>query len=233
MLAKDWLPSGARGYERGTETTPAEEDGVGGLRDLVREYEAKRFPLDRRLDLHGEGPNAARDRALRFIQSRAHEEPGQELLLVVERGRPPGRSAGPVQTAVEKLLRELEGGLIDWWQPFGPGSVALRVSDEPRLHPLRPDTPPPVEGEGRTPETSGTALLALHHDIPPELLDTAHRAAELRRSRESISVGMMDAVLRRVWIEAQASAMQERVGFREALEWILEEEEARAKEEME
>jgi hypothetical protein len=205
---------------------------VGGLGDLAREYEAKHFPITRRLDLHGEGPEAARERALRWIQSYAHEEPGQELLLVVERGGRPGHRATPVRLAVEALLRELEGRLIDWWQPFGPGSLALRVSEYPRMRALRPETAPP-EGDGRTPETAGAAPLALHHDIPPELLDTARLAAELRRSREDISVGMMDAVLRRVWIEAQATAMEERIGFDVALARILDDERSRAVAELE
>ena len=51
------------------------------LDDLAREYEARRFPPTRRLDVHGEGPTAARDRALRWIQMHAHENPGTERLL--------------------------------------------------------------------------------------------------------------------------------------------------------
>jgi hypothetical protein len=197
------------------------------LDDLAREYEARRFPQSRRLDVHGEGPAAARERALRWIQSHAHEEPGQELLLIVERGRRPGRPATPVRLAVEKLLRELEGKLIDWWQSFGPGSLAVRVTLEPRMHLASEGPRPDPLHDGRTPETAGAALLALHHDIPDELLDLAHRAAELRRVREGISVPMLDAVLRRVWIEAQAIAMEERVDFRPALERILQEERSR------
>jgi hypothetical protein len=65
---------------------------VAGLHDLAREYEAQRFPPTRRLDLHAEGPQVARDRALHWIQSFAHEQPGAELLLIVERGGRPARS---------------------------------------------------------------------------------------------------------------------------------------------
>lgn len=204
---------------------------MAGLHDLAREYEARRFPPTRRLDLHGEGPAVARERALHWIQSRAHEAPGEELLLIVERGGRPGRPASPVRSAVERLLEELQGRLIDWWQQFGPGSLAVRIADDPNMLPARDAPPPDPTDEGRTPETAGTALLALTHDIPDDLMDLALPAAELRRDREGISVRLLDAVLRRVWIEAQALAMSERVTFRKALRTILDEERARASEE--
>jgi hypothetical protein len=193
---------------------------VPGFDNLAREYEARRFPPNRRLDLHGDGPAAARDLALLWIQSYAHEEPGAELLLIVDRAPRPGRPASPVRVAVEKLLEELDGKLISWWQQFGSGRLALRISSEPNM---RPAPPPRVEpaGEGRTPETAGTAILALHHDIPDALLDIATEAAELRRDREEISVGLMDVILRRIWIEAQAAAMTERIPTAEALRRIL------------
>jgi hypothetical protein len=191
-------------------------------RDLSREYEARRYPEARRLDLHGEGPAAARERALQWIQSHAHEEPGQELLLIVERGRRPGRPPGPVRKAVERLLVELQGRLIEWWQDFGTGALAVRIADEPSM--LLQGAAKPVQTDGRTPETSGAALLEVQHDIPQELLELAMRIAEARRDRERLSVGLMDVVLRRVWIEAQAEAMGERIGFDEALEGLLERE---------
>lgn len=205
---------------------------MAGLHDLAREYEARRFPPTRRLDLHGEGPAVARQRALHWIQSRAHEAPGEELLLIVERGGRPGRPTSPVRSAVERLLEELQGHLIDWWQQFGPGSLAVRIADDPNMLPGRDAPLPDPSDEGRTPETAGTALLALHHDIPDELMELALPAAELRRDREGISVRLLDAVLRRVWIEAQALAMSERVSFRQALRSILESERARAREEL-
>lgn len=188
-------------------------------RDLSREYEARRYPEARRLDLHGEGPAVARERALQWIQSHAHEEPGQELLLIVERGRRPGRPPGPVRKAVERLLVELQGRLIEWWQDFGTGALAVRIADDPRMLPQTGATP--VRTDGRTPETAGAALLAVQNDIPEELLALATRIAEARRDRERLSVGLMDVVLRRVWIEAQAEAMGERIGFDEALERLL------------
>ncbi|HST62916.1 MAG TPA: hypothetical protein VLK84_29685, partial [Longimicrobium sp.] len=77
------------------------------LNELSREYEARHFPPTRRLDLQGEGPETARQRALRYIQSFAHEQPGAELLLIVERGRKPGGRRGPIRTSVEALLDEL------------------------------------------------------------------------------------------------------------------------------
>ena len=205
---------------------------MAGLGDLAREYEARRFPPARRLDLHGEGPLAARERALRWIQSYAHEEPGQELLLIVERGRRPGRPPTPGRGAVERLLHELQGRLIDWWQIFGEGSLALRIAADPRMHPFGPEAPDDPRDEGRTPETAGAAVLATHHDIPDELMGTASRAAELRRQREGLSVGLLDVVLRRIWIEAQAEAMGKRIDFAKALERILEEERRRAAEEI-
>lgn len=195
---------------------------MSDFRDLSREYEARRFPEARRLDLHGEGPAAARERALRWIQSYAHEEPGQELLLIVERGRRPGRPATPVRKAVERLLDELQGRLVEWWQDFGTGGLALRVADHPRMLPEGPRPRP--EGEGRTAETAGAAPLAAHHDIPDELLGLATRVAETRRDREGLSPGLMEVVLRRVWIEAQAMAMGERISFEEALAALLERE---------
>jgi hypothetical protein len=124
---------------------------------------------------------------------------------------------------VERLLGELQGKLIEWWQEFGPGSLALRIAHEPNMFPA---PPPRVEppNEGRTPETAGTALLALHHDIPDELMELARTAAELRRDREEISVKLLDVVLRRIWIEAQAAAMTERISTERALRRILAEE---------
>lgn len=200
---------------------------MAGLHDLAREYEARRFPAARQLDLHGDGPRAARDRALQWIQSYAHEEPGQEVLLIVERGQRPGRPATPVRQAVETLLDELGGKLVDWWQRFGQGSIAVRIAAEPTMRPFAAEEAPVEEGDGRTPETAGVALLALHHDIPDELLDLAERAAELRRTREGVSVRLMDTVLRRVWIEAQAEAMEQRVSWEAALRRLLEVERGR------
>lgn len=202
-----------------------------GLNDLSRAYEARHFPPTRRLDLHGEGPQAARERALQWIQSRAHERPGEELLLIVERGRRAGGHKGPVRQAVEKLLQQLTGGLLEWWQPFGPGSLAVRVAADPRLLPRPAPTPRPAQGEGRTPETAGAGLLAPDDDIPEELLPLAQRIAELRREREALSVGLLEVMLRRVWIEAQAIAMAERVGWETALQRLLREEQARLLEE--
>lgn len=203
---------------------------MAGLGDLARDYEAKRFPPTRRLDVHGEGPRVASERTLRWIQSFAHEEPGAELLVVVERGRGPRRPATPVRREVEKLLRELEGRLIEWWQVFGEGSLAVRVAADPRMWRSASPAPEPPD-DGRPADTAGIALRALEHDVPDELLDLAGRAAELRRTREGISIGMTDVVLRRVWIEAQADAMTRRVGFEHALEAILAEERRRATEE--
>lgn len=200
---------------------------MAGLHDLSREYEARRFPPTRRLDLHAEGPHTARDRALRWIQSFAHEQPGAELLLIVERGGRPGRPAAPVRQAVEGLLEELRGGLIEWYQPFGTGSLAVRLAAVPRMTPVGPATPSASPDEGRTPDTAGAAPLATHHDIPEELMGVARRAAELRRVREGISVGLMGVVLRRIWIQTQAIAMEERIPFDRALNRILREEQAR------
>lgn len=203
---------------------------MAGLHDLAREYEAQRFPPTRRLDVHAEGPQVARERALRWIQSFAHEQPGAELLLVVERGQSAGRAATPVRRAVEGLLRELQGKLIDWSQSFGPGSLAVRVALDPDMRPSGSGPAEPV-GEGRTPETAGAAPLALHHDIPEELLDLARRAAELRRVREGLSVGVIEVILRRIWIETQAAAMEERIPFEQAMRRILHEERERMLEE--
>lgn len=196
------------------------------LNELSREYEARHFPPTRRLDLQGEGPDTARQRALRWIQSFAHEQPGTELLLIVERGRKPGGRKGPVRAAVETLLDELRGGLVEWWQPFAEGSLALRIAAQPHRWmppPPRPDDPT----EGRTDETAGRAYLHPQADIPGELLPLAQRAAELRRTREGQPVGLADVVLREVWIEAQAAAMTDRTDWGSALQAIARREEAR------
>lgn len=192
--------------------------------DLSREYGARRYPPTRRLDVQGEGPETARQRALRWIQSFAHEQPGADLLLVVERGR--GARRGAVRVSVEKLLAELQGGLIEWWAPFGDGSLALRVSLDPRMQRLagRPAEP---AGEGRTEETAGAAYVRPQDDIPPELLPLAGRAAELRRVRDGLPVGVTEVIMRRLWIEAQAAAMTERTSWEDALRSIVQAEEAR------
>lgn len=198
-----------------------------GLSDLMREYERARYPEDRRLDVHAEGPGVARDRALRWIQSHAHEAPGEDLLLIVERGARPGRQPGPVEIAVRELLGQLQGRLIDWWQPFAPGSLAVRVAVEPRMQVPNERAVEPA-GEGRTAETAGAARPHPAADIPAELLPMATRAAELRLERESLSIRLLDVVLREVWIEAQALAMEDRTSFADALARLRERESASA-----
>jgi hypothetical protein len=196
------------------------------LNELSREYEARHYPPTRRLDLQGEGPETARQRALRWIQSFAHEQPGADLLLIVERARRSGGRKGPIRTAVEKLLDELNGGLIDWWQPFAEGSIAVRISADPhRYRPAGPRREPP--GEGRTDETAGRAYLHPEADIPEELLPLARHAAELRRTREGQAVGLLDVVLREIWIEAQAAAMNDRADWETSLRAIARREQAR------
>jgi hypothetical protein len=198
------------------------ESTMPGMNELMREYERRRFPPERQLDLQGEGPRSARDRALHWIQSRAHEDPGVELLLIVERGVRPGRPPSPVAAEVRKLLEELEGRLIDWWQPFAPGSLALRTAVEPRMHLAPARAARPVEGEGRTEETAGAAHPPARDDIPPELLERVERTAELRIERESLSIRLLDVVLREVWIEIQAEAMERRISFEAALQRVWE-----------
>jgi hypothetical protein len=203
-----------------------------GFENLSREFEARRYPAHRRLDVHGEGPTVARQRALRWIQSHAHEAPGTELLLVVERGARPGSRAGPVRVEVEKLLRSLVGGLIDWWTPFGVGSLSLRIAEYPTMAgPAREPVPVDDKFDGRTPETAGAAAIPPDEDIPEELLPLARQVAELRRSREGLSLGLEEVVLRRVWIETQAAAMGERITFHAALQRLLAHEQRMAYEE--
>ena len=196
------------------------------LNELARQYEAQRYPPMRRLDLQNEGPETARQRALRWIQSHAHEQPGADLLLIVERARRVGGRKGPIRAAMEKLLDELKGGLIEWWQPFAEGSLALRVSSDPRRwqpRPPKPDDPT----DGRSDETAGRAYLDPESDIPDDLIVLARRAAELRRTREGQAVGLSDVVLREIWIEAQAAAMMERISWEAALRDIARREEKR------
>ena len=199
------------------------------LSDLAREYEARHFPPTQRLDLHAEGPDTARVRALRWIQMWAHEGPGTSLLLIVERGVRPGGRGSPVRRSIEKLLDSLTGGLIEGWQQFGAGSLAVRVALRPRLVPI--SGPAEQTGEGRTPETAGAAYVAAEEDIPEELLPLARHVAELRRTREGLAVSLLPVVLRRVWIEAQAEAMLARRPWEAALRGLLREEQQRAYEE--
>lgn len=198
------------------------------LNELFREYEARHFPPTRRLDLQGEGPATARDRTLRWVQMFAHEQPGAELLLVLERGRRVVTRKSAVRLAVEGLLAELTGKLVEWWQPFGPGTLAVRIASRPGMFHAEPREPAPHEGEGRTPETAGAAYLPPEADIPEELLPTARRAAELRRTREGLGVGLLEVVLKGIWIEAQADAMSEGVSFGAALRRIVAAEEEKA-----
>lgn len=191
---------------------------MAGLSDLRREYERAHFPASRRLDIHGEGPSAARDRALHWIQSRAHEEPGGEFLLIVERAIRPGRPPSVVAQAVVALLQELQGKLLEWWQPFTPGTYAIRIAETPSMLPAPRPTTPGTEGEGRTADTAGAARPSPRDDIPPELLALATQVAELRMEREALSPRVGDVVLREIWIEAQALAMDRRITFEAALE---------------
>jgi hypothetical protein len=195
------------------------------LNELAREYEERHYPPTRRLDLHAEGPQYARDRALRWIQTFAHEQPGADLLLIVERGRRARHGhKGPVRLEIEKLLNELAGGLIEWWQPFADGSLALRIARDPRRW-VAAARPPPEKGEGRTPETAGAKYLPPQADIPPELLPMATRAAELRRTREGLAVSLLDVVLRGIWNDAQARAFDEGVSWETAVREVLKAEE--------
>lgn len=196
------------------------------LNELSRAYEARHYPPTRRLDVQGEGPETARERVLRWVQSRAHEQPGTDLLVVVERGTRRHGKKSAVRAAVEALLAELTGGLIEWWQPFAEGSLAIRVAQTPRRF-GEPERPAAPAGEGRTDETAGKAWLSPRKDIPEEHLPLAWRAAELRRTREGLAVAAMDVVLQRVWIEAQAVAMTERVPWDDALRRVIAEEERR------
>lgn len=191
---------------------------MGTWNQLMRDYEERHFPVSRRLDVHAEGPLVARDLTLRWLRSRAHEDPGSELLVIAERGVRPGREHGAVWRAVESLLNEMQGKLLDWWHPFGPGSLAIGLSRAPDVL-ERPVAKQP-EGEGRTPETAGERYLATREDVPPELWDSVERIAEMRRERQGLSVGLLEVVSRRVWIDAQAAAMNQRIGFDEALQEI-------------
>lgn len=202
------------------------------LNELSREFESRHYPPTRRLDLQGEAPETARQRALRWIQSFAHEQPGADLLLIVERTRRAGGRKGPIRTSIEKLLEELNGNLIEWWQPFAEGSLAVRISRDP--HRYRPAGPRPQDpGEGRTDETAGRAWLRPEEDIPEDLLPVARRVAEMRRTREGQAVGLMDVVLREIWIEAQVAAMTERTDWETALEAIARRERERMLESLE
>jgi hypothetical protein len=193
------------------------------MRDLMREYERSRYPADRRLDVQAEGPQTARERVLQWIQSRAHEEPGGDFLLIVSRGGRPGAAPGAVETEVRRLLEELEGRLVEWWQPFAPGSLAVRLAAEPSM--FRAAQPAKVDtGDGRTRDTAGAARPLPVHDIPPDLFATVQRVAELRIEREGLSSRVLDVFLREVWNEAQVRAMEDRVSFGSALECALEEE---------
>lgn len=174
------------------------------VHESTRAYEARHFPAAYRLDLHAEGPQGARRRALRWIELMAHEHPGDEVLMVVERGGQVRRESGPVRLEVEALLEELNGALIDGWQRFGTDGVAVRISRDPdRFREPEESTEPEVP-EGRDkPEP----MIDPTGDIPRELQAMVRRGAELRRMREGHGVALMDTLMRRIWISAQAAAM--------------------------
>lgn len=196
---------------------------AGDMRDLMREYERSRYPADRRLDVQAEGPQTARERVLQWIQYRAHEEPGADLLVIVSRGTRPGALPTRVEAEVRKLLDELEGRLIEWWQPFAPGSLAVHLAAEPSM--LRTTrTVQSGPGEGRTPETAGAARPTPGQDIPPDLFDRVQAVAELRIEKEGLSSRVMDVLLREVWTEIQVRAMEERLTFETVVDSVLEEE---------
>ena len=194
---------------------------MAGMNDLMREYESKRFPIYRRLDLQGEGPRSARERALHWLQSRAHESPGEELLIIVDRGGRPGRPPSPVAAEVQKLLAELQGRLLEWWQPFAPGSYAVRLSLDPRIQ-RGYTAPSALTGDGRTEETAGAARPPADQDIPAELLDSARQIVDLRLEREGLTTRIANVVLREVWIEVQAAAMENGITFEKAMAKALE-----------
>lgn len=196
------------------------------LGELMREYEAARYPLSRQLDVQADGPQQARERVLHWIQSRAHETPGEDLLVIAARGAQPGRPPSPIEREVRSLLDQLQGRLIDWWQPFAPGSLAIRLSLDPRMLNDRQRTKLLDEDDGRTEETAGSARPDARLDIPAELLPLAERAAEMRIQREELSTRLLDVVLREIWIEAQAIAMDQRLDWTGALERIVEDEKA-------
>jgi hypothetical protein len=196
------------------------------LTGLARSYEDRRFPPARRLDLQAEGPEMARGRALRWIESVAHEEPGVELLLILERRAGPVRT-GSVRSAVEALLDDLTGRLLDWWEPFGPGSLVVRVSSSPDRFRRVAERDPRPGPAARFEEAAATGWVEPREDIPADLLPTAERIAELRRQREGLSPGLVDVMLQQIWVEVQALAMDESISFELALEEVLGREEER------
>lgn len=199
------------------------------LSELLREYERKRYPPARRLDIQRESPESAADRALHWIQSRAHETPGADLLLVVDRGISPGTEPRAVERHVRKLLDRLKGRLIDWWEPFTPGTLALRLAVEPVWEvPRQRKEPDPI---GRTAETAGSARPDIEKDVPPELWDAVSRVAGLRVEREGHSIRLKPVISREVWIEAQAIAMDRRLSFGDALQELYQAELEMASEE--
>jgi hypothetical protein len=198
------------------------------MREPIREYEEARFPADRRLDVHGEGPRVARERVLRWIQSRAHEHPGQELLLIVDRGRAAGRRASPVAMTVGDLLDELTGKLIEWSRPFAPGSIAIRIAEDPRMERRPVVSRDPRPTDGWIDATTGAARPSPSIDIPRELRAAANDAARLRMDREELTPRVKELVLREIWNEAQVLAMEEEISFADALAAILDEERALA-----
>jgi broad specificity phosphatase PhoE len=174
------------------------------VHESPRAYEARHFPAAYRLDLHADGPQAARRRALRWIELMAHEHPGDEVLLVVERGGAVRREPGAVRLEVEALLDELDGALIDRWQRFGTDGVAVRISPDPDRF-----REPEAAAEPELPEGSEKPepMIDPTADIPAELRGLVRRGAELRRMREGHGVALMDTLMRRIWIAAQAAAM--------------------------
>jgi hypothetical protein len=131
-----------------------------------------------------------------------------------------------VRVSVEKLLEELLGGLVEWWQPFADGSLALRVARDPRRWGAARAAQGAGGGRAHS-ETAGAAYVPAEDDIPEEILPLARRVAEMRRTREGLGVPLLGVVMRQLWIQAQATAMSERVSFEDALTRIMRDEERR------
>ena len=188
----------------------------------MQEYEDSRFSAHQRLDLQAEGPRQAGERLLHWIQSRSHEDPGSELLVIARRGGTPGSDPVPVEREVERVLRQVDRKLIDWWHPMTPGSFALKVSDDPQMALKR--RVKVLQDDGRTADTLSAAGPDPDTDIPPDLLELARSVALLRIEREELSAGVQQLILREIWVEAQALAMEERLSFGDALGRLKKEE---------
>lgn len=178
---------------------------------LGRRWEALHFPPSCRLDLEGEGPETAYRRTRRWLQTQAQERPGAALLLQL----PPRDRAPRVWSAVVALLGRLRPQVVQEWRPFGPASLAVRLS----LAAAPPPPPPPPPERPRY--TLHPERWYPREEVPPALRPRLERLAELQRTAAGLGLSALPWLERRAWLDAQRRAFAEERALEDVLAELL------------